>query len=181
MITVAILTISSKGSRGERVGESGELIWEMVKDIAGKVIIREEISAEQKIIEAKLKYFADNRKADLIITTGGTGVGLCDVVPEATKNVIDREIPGLAEVMRIEGCKRTIRAAISRGLVGIRGNSLIINLPGSPKGVVEGLEVILSAIPHVLEKMRGDESECALPFINHRVKREMEGNGYSQI
>jgi molybdenum cofactor synthesis domain-containing protein len=153
--------MSDKGSRGERADESGKLICEMVKDISGKVVTHEIIPDEQKIIEERLKYFADTLKVDLIVTTGGTGVTPRDITPEATKNVIEKEIPGLAEIMRAEGCKKTIRAAISRGLVGIRGGSLIINLPGSPKGVVEGLGVILSTIPHVLEKMHGDESECA--------------------
>ncbi len=160
MISVAVLTMSDKGSKGERVDESGKLICEMVKDISGKVVTHEIIPDEQKIIEERLKHFADTMKADLIVTTGGTGVSPRDITPEATRNVIEREIPGLAEVMRAEGCMKTIRAAISRGLVGIRGSTLIINLPGSPKGVVEGLGVILSTIPHVLEKMHGDDAEC---------------------
>lgn len=181
MITVSILIISSKGLKGEGVDDDGQLICEMVKDISGKIVTQEVISCEQKIIEDKLRDIADNMKVDLIITTGGTGVSPWDVTPEATKNVINKEIPGLSEIMRIEGCKKTIRAAISRGIVGIRGSSLIINLPGNPKGVVEGLGVILSTIPHVLEKMHGDESGCVPPFINHRTHREREGNGYSQI
>ncbi|MDD5434548.1 MAG: MogA/MoaB family molybdenum cofactor biosynthesis protein [Nitrospira sp.] len=161
MIKVAVLTMSDKGSRGEREDASGQLICEMVKEISGEVIIHEVIPDEQNIIEERLKHFADNLRADVIITTGGTGVSPRDITPEATKNILEKEIPGLAEVMRAEGCKKTIRAAISRGLVGIRGKSLIINLPGSPKGVKEGLNVILTTIPHVIEKMQGDEAECA--------------------
>lgn len=161
MIKVAVLTMSDKGSRGEREDASGSLICEMVKEISGEVIIHEVIPDEQNIIEERLKHFADNLRADVIITTGGTGVSPRDITPEATKNILEKEIPGLAEVMRAEGCKKTIRAAISRGLVGIRGKSLIINLPGSPKGVKEGLNVILTTIPHVIEKMQGDEAECA--------------------
>lgn len=163
MIKVAVLTMSDKGSRGEREDQSGKLICEMVKDISGNVVTHEVIPDEQKIIEERLKHFADDLRVDLIVTTGGTGVTPRDITPEATRNVIEREIPGLAEVMRAEGCKKTIRAAISRGLVGIRGGSLIINLPGSPKGVVESLGVILSTIPHVIEKMHGDEAECGKP------------------
>lgn len=161
MIKVAVLTMSDKGSRGEREDESGRLICEMVKDISGEVITHEVIPDEQNIIEERLKHFADNLRADVIITTGGTGVSPRDITPEATRNVLEKEIPGLAEVMRAEGCKKTIRAAISRGLVGIRGRTLIVNLPGSPKGVKEGMNVILSTIPHVVEKMQGDEGECA--------------------
>ncbi len=161
MIKVAVLTMSDKGSRGEREDESGRLICEMVKEISGEVITHEVIPDEQKIIEERLKHFADNLRADVIITTGGTGVSPRDITPEATRNVLEKEIPGLAEVMRAEGCKKTIRAAISRGLVGIRGRTLIVNLPGSPKGVKEGMNVILSTIPHVVEKMQGDEGECA--------------------
>lgn len=163
MIKVAVLTMSDKGSRGEREDQSGKLICEMVKDIAGNVVAHEVIPDEQKLIEERLKHFSDDLRVDLIVTTGGTGVTPRDITPEATRNVIEREIPGLAEVMRAEGCKKTIRAAISRGLVGIRGGSLIINLPGSPKGVVESLGVILSTIPHVIEKIHGDETECGKP------------------
>lgn len=160
MIKVAVLTMSDKGSRGEREDKSGQLIRDMVKDIEGEVMVHEIIPDEQKIIEEKLKEYADRLRVDLIVTTGGTGVSPRDNTPEATRNVMEKEIPGLAEIMRAEGCKKTIRAAISRGLVGIRGRSLIVNLPGSPKGVVEGLGVILSTIPHVLEKMQGDEADC---------------------
>jgi len=165
MIKVAVLTMSDKGSRGEREDQSGKLICEMVKDISGNVVAHEIIPDERELIEERLKYFADDMGIDLVVTTGGTGVSPRDVTPEATRNVIEREIPGLAEVMRAEGCKKTIRAAISRGIVGIRGGTLIINLPGSPKGVVESLGVILSTIPHVIEKMRGDESECGQPVL----------------
>lgn len=161
MIRVAVLTMSDKGSRGEREDASGQLICEMVKEISGEVIAHEVIPDEQNIIEERLKHLADILKADVIITTGGTGVSPRDITPEATKQVLEKEIPGLAELMRAEGCKKTVRAAISRGLVGIRGRSLIINLPGSPKGVKEGLNVILSTIPHVIEKMQGDDAECA--------------------
>ena len=160
MIHVAILTMSDEGSRGGRVDESGRLICEMIKDISGRVVAHEIIPDEQKIIEEKLRHFADTVGVDLIITAGGTGISPRDVMPEATRNVLEKEIPGLAEIMRVEGCKKTIRAAISRGLVGIRGGALIVNLPGRPKGIVDSLGVILSTIPHVLEKLHGDESDC---------------------
>jgi len=163
MIKVAVLTMSDKGAKGDREDQSGKLICEMVKDIEGEVVVHEIIPDERKMIEDKLREYADKLRVDLIVTTGGTGVSPRDNTPEATRNVLEKEIPGLAEIMRAEGCKKTIRAAISRGHVGIRGRSMIINLPGSPKGVVEGLGVILTTIPHVLEKMHGDESDCARP------------------
>lgn len=155
--------MSDKGSRGERIDESGKMICQMVKDIDGDVIVHDIIPDEVDIIEDKLIYFADKLRVDLIVTTGGTGVSPRDITPEATKKVIEKEIPGLAELMRTEGCKKTLRAAISRGLVGTRGSSMIVNLPGSPKGVAESLGVILSTIPHVIEKLHGDESDCGKP------------------
>src|SRR3972149_1238747 len=161
MIKVAVLTMSDKGSRGERIDESGKLICQMVKDIDGDVIVHDIIPDEQNIIEDKLRYFADGLKADLIVTTGGTGVSPRDITPEATRNVMEREIPGLAELMRAEGCKKTLRAAISRGLVGTRGSTMIVNLPGSPKGVAESLGVILTTIPHVIEDLPARTSDCS--------------------
>src|SRR3989338_5715473 len=143
MIKVAVLTMSDKGAKGDREDQSGKLICEMVKDIEGEVVVHEIIPDERKMIEDKLREYADKLRVDLIVTTG---VSPRDNTPEATRNVLEKEIPGLAEIMRAEGCKKTIRAAISRGHVGTRGRSMIINLPGSPKGVVEGLGVILTTI-----------------------------------
>ena len=114
---------------------------------------------EREIIEA-LKKSADQLKADLILTTGGTGLSPRDVTPDATLKVIDKEVPGFAEAMRAESLKKTPHAMISRAIVGIRGSSLIVNLPGSPKSVRENLSVILPALPHALSKLKGDPSEC---------------------
>ena len=160
MFNVVILTISDKGSKGERDDSSGPLIKEMIKGLPAGVIHYEIIPDEkEKIIEA-LKKSSDRLKADLILTTGGTGLSPRDVTPDATLKVIQKEVPGFAEAMRAESLKKTPHAMISRATVGIRGSSLIVNLPGSPKSVRENLAVILPALPHALSKLKGDPSEC---------------------
>ncbi|MCL5023137.1 MAG: MogA/MoaB family molybdenum cofactor biosynthesis protein [Nitrospirae bacterium] len=158
MITVAVLTLSDKGSRGEREDLSGPAIGEVLKGIGAEVTHYEILPDEKAMIREKLIEFSE--KVDLILTTGGTGLSPRDVTPEATSEVLDREIPGIAEVMRAEGMKKTPRAMLSRAVAGVRGRTLIINLPGSPKAVRENLEVILEAIPHAVEKIGGDMSEC---------------------
>jgi molybdenum cofactor synthesis domain-containing protein len=161
MFKVAILTISDRGSKGEREDLSGPLIREMVKDLPAEVIHYEVIPDEKEQIVKALKRCVDELKADLILTTGGTGLSPRDVTPEATLKVIDKEVPGFSEAMRAESLKKTPHAMISRAVCGIRGSSLIINLPGSPKSVKENLSVILPALPHALSKLKGDPSECA--------------------
>jgi molybdopterin adenylyltransferase len=157
---VAILTISDRGSKGEREDSSGPLIREMIKSLPAEIIHYEIIPDEQeKIIEA-LKKSADHLKADLILTTGGTGMSPRDVTPDATLKAIEKEVPGFSEAMRAEGLKKTPHAMISRAITGIRGSSLIVNLPGSPKSVKENLSVILPTLPHALSKLKGDPSEC---------------------
>ena len=160
MFKVAILTISDRGSKGEREDSSGPLIRETVKDLPAKVIHYEIIPDEKEIIIEALKKSADQLKADLILTTGGTGLSPRDVTPDATLKVIEREVPGFSEAMRAESLKKTPHAMISRAVCGIRGSSLIVNLPGSPKSVKENLSVILPALPHALSKLMGDPSEC---------------------
>jgi molybdopterin adenylyltransferase len=160
MFRVAILTLSDKGSKGEREDASGPLIREMIKDLPAEIIHYEIIPDEKKRIVDALKECADRLKADLIVTTGGTGLSPRDVTPDATREVIDKEVPGFAEAMRAESLKKTPHAMISRAVVGIRGSCLIVNLPGSPKSVRENLSVILPALPHALSKLEGDPSEC---------------------
>jgi len=159
MITVAVLTMSDKGSKGEREDLSGPLIKDMLKSIDAEVKHYDILPDEKELIKEKLiKY---SKEVDLIITTGGTGLSPRDVTPEATLEVIDRQVPGIAEAMRSEGLKKTSRAMLSRAVAGVKGRSLIINLPGSPKAVKENLAVILDVIPHAIEKIKGDTSECA--------------------
>jgi len=161
MFRVVILTISDKGSKGEREDSSGPLIHEMIKGLPAEVIHYEVIPDEKEVIIGALKKGADQMKADLILTTGGTGMSPRDVTPDATLQVVERQVPGFAEAMRAESLKKTPHAMISRAVSGIRGSTLIVNLPGSPKSVRENLAVILPALPHALSKLKGDPSECA--------------------
>jgi molybdenum cofactor synthesis domain-containing protein len=160
MFKVAILTISDRGSKGERQDSSGPLIGEMLKDLPAQVIHYEIVPDEKEIIIEAIKKSADQLKADLVLTTGGTGLSPRDVTPDATQKVIDKEVPGFSEAMRAESLKKTPHAMISRAVTGIRGSTLIVNLPGSPKSVKENLSVILPALPHALSKLKGDPSEC---------------------
>jgi molybdopterin adenylyltransferase len=158
--TVGILTISDKGSRGERQDKSGEAIREILSSIDVRIANYDIISDEKELITKKLVQWADKDKADVIITTGGTGLTPRDVTPEATLAVVDRVVPGFAEAMRAESLKKTPHAMLSRAVVGTRGKCLIINLPGSPKAVRECLQVILPALPHAVETLKGQASEC---------------------
>ncbi|WP_338825943.1 Molybdopterin adenylyltransferase [Moorella thermoacetica] len=162
MIRVAILTASDKGSRGEREDKSAAIIREMVADL-GEVVAYAVVPDERQLLAAKLREFCDEVGADLILTTGGTGFGPRDVTPEATRDVIDREVPGLPEAMRAAGLKVTPQAMLSRAIAGIRGKTLIVNLPGSPKGVRENLAAILPALPHGLAILKGEAGECGQP------------------
>ena len=163
MFSAGIITISDKGSRGEREDLSGPAIKEILIPLPAEVKFSTVIPDSQDVITTTLRECADNRALDLIVTTGGTGVSPRDVTPEATRAVIDKEIPGMSEVMRLEGLKKTPHAMISRAVVGIRRQSLIVNLPGSPKAVEENLSVLLPALVHTLSKIKGDETECAQP------------------
>ncbi|PWK05188.1 MogA/MoaB family molybdenum cofactor biosynthesis protein [Tumebacillus permanentifrigoris] len=152
---VGILTSSDKGARGEREDLSGQVIREMVLDVDMEVTEYIVIPDEFETIRDALIEFCDDAKLDLIVTTGGTGLARRDVTPEATLAVIDREVPGMAEAMRAASLAKTKFAMLSRAVVGTRGNTLIINLPGSPKGVRECLEVVLPVVPHALEILQG--------------------------
>jgi molybdenum cofactor synthesis domain-containing protein len=133
----------------------------MLQEIGIETTCYEVVPDEADVIEKKLIELVDNRRLDLVVTTGGTGVSPRDVTPDATLKVIDREIPGMAEAMRRESMLKTPHAMISRAVAGIRKTTLIINLPGSPKGVRENLAVILPALKHAIEKIKGDPSDCA--------------------
>ncbi|HTG02331.1 MAG TPA: MogA/MoaB family molybdenum cofactor biosynthesis protein [Nitrospirota bacterium] len=161
MIRAAIITLSDKGARGEREDESGRVIRDMVASIGASIEDYMILPDEKEQIVNTLKRLCDAAAVDLIITTGGTGVAPRDVTPEATREVIHRDLPGMAEAMRAESMKKTPHAMISRAVAGIRNQTLIINLPGSPRAVRENLAVVLPAISHTIEKMKGDPSDCA--------------------
>lgn len=156
-----IITISDRGACGKREDTSGPEIARMLESEGMEIIGRRIIPDEKEMICRMLLEWCDRGDADLILTTGGTGVSPRDVTPDATRMVIDREIPGMAEAMRRQSSAVTPHAMISRALAGIRGRTLIINLPGSPKGARENLSVLFPALTHAIEKIRGDESECA--------------------
>lgn len=157
----AVLTLSDKGAAGEREDKSGPLIREIIEKENYLVIDQRVLPDEQKIIEETLIHLCDRLKVDLIFTTGGTGFSLRDRTPEATMAVADRMAPGIAEAIRAYSMQITNRAMLSRGVSALRGQTLIINLPGSPKAVKESLDCILPALPHGLEILKGSASECA--------------------
>jgi molybdenum cofactor synthesis domain-containing protein len=158
--TIGVLTLSDKGSRGDREDESGRVLQEMVAPL-GEIVRYQVVPDEEELIVATLVEWVDKDGVDLILTTGGTGLSARDITPEATARVIEREIPGMAEAMRAASMAKTPHAMISRALAGVRRQSMIINLPGSPKGVRENLEVVYPALEHALLKLKGDPSECA--------------------
>jgi len=160
MIKTAIVTVSDKGFAGERVDESGTVIREMIEEMDASVSAYTVIPDEQELIATTLIDLSEQGEIDLILTTGGTGVAPRDVTPEATLQVISREIPGMAEAMRSASLKKTPHAMISRAVAGVRKNTLIVNLPGSPRAVRENLSVILPALPHAIAKIKGDPGEC---------------------
>ena len=160
MFTVGILTISDKGAGGERQDKSGATISEILSSMGVRIVSYGIIPDEKELIVEKLVKWADEGELDVVITTGGTGLTPRDVTPEATLTVVDRIVPGFAEAMRAESLKKTPHAMLSRAVVGTRGKCLIINLPGSPKAVRECLEVILPALPHAVETLKGQTDEC---------------------
>ncbi|HLZ18613.1 MAG TPA: MogA/MoaB family molybdenum cofactor biosynthesis protein [Smithellaceae bacterium] len=161
MFRAGIITVSDKGSQGKREDLSGPAIAEMLAGAAISVAKTLIIPDEVDQIAKALIQFSDLENLDLILTTGGTGVSPRDLTPDATLQVLDKEIPGMAEAMRYASMKITPHGMISRAVAGIRGRSLIINLPGSPKAAVENLTVVLPALVHTIEKIQGDSRDCA--------------------
>ena len=155
MIKVAILTVSDSCQRGEREDVSGPTIAEMLPQDVFETCEKAIVADDRGAIADEIVYFADEAKVELVFTTGGTGLGPRDVTPEATGDVCDRLVPGLSETIRAEGLKKVRSAILSRGIAAVRGQTLVINLPGSPKGVRESLEAILDIVPHAAEMMRG--------------------------
>lgn len=160
----AILTLSDKGSRGERVDESGPALAEWLSELGVEIIRTKVIADEFADIVTVLSQWADADIADLILTTGGTGVSPRDVTPEATLHIAERIVPGLGELMRLKSLAITPMASLSRATAVIRKQSLIINLPGSPKGARENLEAVWPVLGHAVEKIRGGQEDCAGRF-----------------
>ncbi|WP_312700540.1 MogA/MoaB family molybdenum cofactor biosynthesis protein [Sedimentibacter sp.] len=161
MIRTGILTISDKGSKGERTDETGPAVKNSLDEGIYKLDYYKIIPDEMDLICEELIYMCDELKLDLIITNGGTGFSKRDVTPEATMKVIKKQVPGIPEAMRQMSLAITPKAMLSRATAGIRDNTLIVNLPGSPKGAVENLSFILSVLPHGIEILKGTEGECA--------------------
>ena len=160
-LTAAVITISDKGSRGERIDTSGPRICSMLKEDGWDVVYTDMIPDEHDMIVNELVYVSDRLKVDLALTTGGTGFAPRDVTPEATMAVVERPTPGIPEAMRAASMKITNRGCLSRAAAGIRKGTLIVNLPGSPKAVRESLGFIIKPLDHGLKILRGSASECA--------------------
>lgn len=161
-VRIGVLTLSDKGSQGQRTDTSGPLLASLTSSL-GEVACQQLLPDEQSQIEELLLTWCDREQLDLILTTGGTGLSPRDRTPEATRAVIEREVPGIAEAMRMQNLARTPHAMLSRGIAGLRGKTLIINLPGSPKAVEENLLVVLPALEHALQTSSGSAAECARP------------------
>lgn len=160
-IRAGILVLSDKASRGERADESGRIAAEMLEGLGFSISKREIIPDDiERIVDTLLRW-VDQEGLNLIVTSGGTGLSPRDLTPQAMERVIDYQVPGMAEAMRAASLKKTPHAMISRAMAGVRKSSLIINLPGSPRGVKENLSILMPALKHALSKLLGDTSDCA--------------------
>ena len=155
-----ILTVSTKGARGERVDESGEKISEALARVPCEIVGRAIVSDELDDIQRQLREWLRATDPDLIVLTGGTGLGPRDVTPQAVEPLLDYAVPGIAEAMRAAGLRKTPHAMLSRSLAGVIGRTLVLALPGSPRGVVDSLEAVMEALPHGLRTLRGDVSDA---------------------
>jgi len=158
-IRASVMTVSDKGYAGERENVSGPLLAELLHQMGAEVVSQTIVPDERPDIERELLRLADEAQIDLVVTTGGTGPTPRDVTPEATQAVIERDVPGMAELLRFEGYRKTPLAVLSRGVAGIRGGTLIVNLPGSPKAVREGMETLAPILPHAIRMLRGVHTE----------------------
>jgi molybdenum cofactor synthesis domain-containing protein len=161
--TAAVITLSDKGSRGEREDITGIEVSNFIKENLPISFIKYEMIPDEKdVLENLLIELADNQKIDIIITNGSTGIAPRDIAPDVTMKVVQKRLPGFEEAMRMESFKITPHALISRAVCGTRNDSFIINLPGSPKGAIENLQVVIKAIPHLVKKLQGDKTDCAV-------------------
>jgi molybdenum cofactor synthesis domain-containing protein len=158
--TAGVLTVSDSAARGDRRDESGPAIRRLLEQHGYNVLLHKTVPDEVQDVRDILIKWIDKTSLDIIITTGGTGLSPRDITPEATKSVIEREVPGIAEAIRIRGLDSTPRAMLSRGVAGVQGKTLIINLPGSPSAIVQGMEVLLPVLKHALDKIKGDPTPC---------------------
>ncbi len=154
----AILTVSDRSSRGEREDLSGPVLQELIQAAGGKIVITAIVPDEMEVIQQKLISWADSEGIDVILTSGGTGFAARDITPEATRSVLEKLTPGLDEAMRLNSLQITPHAMLSRAVSGIRNKTLIINLPGSPKGAKENLEVVLPVLEHAVKLLQDDPS-----------------------
>ena len=161
MFTVGIITSSDKGYRGEREDKSGQVIEEIVSQNGFKVIKKVVLPDEKDLLEKEMINMCDNLNVNLLLTTGGTGFSKRDITPEATKDIIEREAPGICEAIRMYSMQITKRAMLSRAVSGIRKDTLIVNLPGSPKACKEALDYVLDDIKHGIDILLGTSKECA--------------------
>ena len=163
MLRIGILTVSDKGSEGQRADASGPAIADRLRAAGYETVWYGIVPDEMVLIEGKLLYLCDIVKADVVLTTGGTGLSPRDVTPEATLRVCDRQVPGIAEAMRVRTAEQAPRSMLSRGVAVTRGQTLIVNFPGSPKAVRECMDIVLPVLKHAAAVLKGTVSECAAP------------------